>query len=57
MTDEERKARRREYMREYNQRPEVKDRNREYMREYQKANIEKLREYMREYRKRKAAEA
>ena len=34
MTDEERKARKREYMREYRKRPEFNERQREYMREY-----------------------
>ena len=40
MTDEERKARKREYMREYIQRPEVKERLREYNRKYYKKNRE-----------------
>ena len=59
MTDEDRKARRREYMREYYKanREKLREYNREYMREYRKTNREKLNEYMREYRKRKAAEA
>ena len=58
MTDEERKTRKREYMRDY--RKANREKIREYMREYRNANREKLREYMREYQreymKRKAAE-
>ena len=64
MTDEERTARKREYMREYRKanreklnqymrnyfkRPEVKEKRNEYMREHYKAKLENMREYKREY--------